>query len=403
MPTIESPSPEEFNALFVQACEDHQNQNYQEALDGYSTLIGYFPDAPILHYNLGLLLFEVQQYDRAVESFELASEKSPEDADIVFNLALSYKKNGDIATAITKYNRVLELEPDSIDAMYNLAGCYRDDKNYEFAILMYLKVLEGDSAHLAATNSLAYVYQRHGDTDKAVLFYKKVLQLDPEHEAAAHMLASLTGAEVTSSPESYVQDVFDNYSDHYEKSLVQELEYAVPEKIKKIVLTGDGWKNSFQYGLDLGCGTGLSGEAFCKQVTRIDGVDLAPKMVGIAREKDIYSSLHVVGISEYLENNVGPYDFVLAADVFGYLGDLEEAFSLVHKRSTEDVLFCFSTELAEGDGFTLRQTGRFAHSEAYVKALAKKTGWTIRSHHSSTLRKEQGEWIEGILWFMGKD
>ncbi|BHH82082.1 tetratricopeptide repeat protein [Desulforhopalus sp. 52FAK] len=402
MPTLSPLTAEEFNALFVQACEDHQNKKYQEALTGYSTLISYFTDAPILHYNLGLLLFEVEQYDDAVKSFEMAVKLSPEDADIVFNLALSYRRNGNIDSAIKSYIRALEIEPNSLDAMYNLAGCYRDQKNYQSAIQMYEKVLQGDSEHLAATNSLAYVYQRHGDNDKAVLFYQKVLQLNPEHQAAAHMLASLTGAEVTSSPDDYVQEVFDNYSDHYEDSLVKELEYAVPEKIQEIVITGTTWKKKFHYGLDLGCGTGLSGEAFLQNVAGFDGVDLAPKMVEIARRKEIYSSLYVSGINEFLSQNVGPYDFVLAADVFGYLGDLEETFSLLYNRTTEDVLFCFSTEATAGDSYTLRQTGRFAHSEAYIKNLAGKTGWTISGSHPTSLRKEQGEWIQGNLWFLGK-
>ena len=397
------PTPEECNALFCKACEDHQNGNYPAAQTGYLQLIEYFPEAPILHYNLGLLLFEIKEYSKAVASFRLAAEANPTDSDILFNLALSYKKVEDIDAAIEMYMAVLQHEPESIDALYNLAGCYREQKRYDSAIETYLKVIELESNHKSANNNLAYVYHLQGDREKAIFHYKKVLQIDPEHEAAAHMLAALTGEEVSSSPGEYVKEVFDNYSEYYEKSLVVELEYAVPQKMRDIVTNGEKWKKSFRHGLDLGCGTGLSGEAFHGMVERLDGIDLAPKMVEIAQEKNIYGELYVSGISEFLDTAVGPFDFVLAADVFIYLGDLKETLQSVYTRTTEDVLFCFSTETVTEPGYTLRLTGRFGHSTCYIEEIASNTGWKILQKQSSSLRKEKGAWIEGTLWFMGKD
>lgn len=397
------PTPEEFNALFTQACEDHQNQNYPAAEKGYLQLLGYFSEAPILHYNLGLLLLEIKEYGKAVESLLLAAKYNPTDSDILFNLALSYKKDGDLAAAIKMYKEVLQLEPDSIDALYNLGGCYREQKEFDKAIESYLRVIGLDCNHMSASNNLAFIYQLQGQTEKAIQCFKKVLELNPDHEAAGHMLAALTGAEVSSSPDAYVKEVFDNYSEHYEKSLVVELEYAVPEKIKHIIMTGDRLKKSFRYGLDLGCGTGLSGEAFHEMAERLDGIDLAPKMVEIADEKNIYGALYVSGIDEFLGRDVGLFDFVLAADVFGYIGDLKDVFTSVYHRTTEDVLFCFSTETVVGEGCKLRSTGRFAHSELYIEGIASGTGWQIREKHSASLRKEKGVWIEGNLWFMGKE
>lgn len=397
------PTPEEFNALFCTACEEHQNQNYPAAQKGYLQLLGYFSEAPILHYNLGLLFFEIKEYSKAVESLLLAAKYNPTDSDIIFNLALSYKKVGDLTAAIKKYKEVLQLESSSIDALYNLGGCYREKKKFSEAIEVYLRVLELDSSNMSANNNLAFVYQVQGNTDKAIQFFKKVLELNPDHEAAGHMLAALTGAEVSSSPDAYVKEVFDNYSDHYEKSLVVELEYAVPEKIKRIITSAERCRKVFDHGLDLGCGTGLSGEAFHGMTKQLDGIDLAPRMVDIAHEKNIYSALYVSGINDFLKEDVGPFDFVLAADVFGYLGDLKEVFTSVHMRTTENVLFCFSTETIAGSGYTLRSTGRFAHSDRYIEDLAAQTGWRLFEKHGASLRKEKGVWIEGNLWFMEKE
>ena len=397
------PTPEEFNALFCKACEDHQKQKYPAAQKGYQQLLSYFPEAPILHYNLGLLLFEIKEYSKAIESLLLAAQYNPTDSDIIFNLALSYKKNGDLEAAIKMYRQVLQLEPDSLDALYNLAGCYREQKEFQKAIESYLSVIELDSDYLSANNNLAFVYLVHGETEKAIQFFQKVLDLNSDHGAAAHMLAALTGAEVSSPPDSYVREVFDNYSDYYEQSLVVELEYAVPAKIKGIITTGEQLRKTFRHGLDLGCGTGLGGEAFHEMTERLDGVDLAHKMVEIAHEKNIYGALHISGIIEFLQEDVGPFDFVIAADVFAYLGDLKDTFTSVHMRTTEDVLFCFSTETVPGDGYKLRSTGRFGHSKRYIEDVAAQTGWQLLEQHSTSLRKEKDVWIEGNLWFMGKE
>lgn len=397
------PTTEEFNALFCKACEDHQNKKYLLAEKGYQQLISYFPDAPVLNYNLGLLFFETKEYVRAIESFLLAAEGNPDDSDIFFNLALSYKNRGDIEAAIAMYYKVLHLEPESMDALYNLAGCYREQKRYDEAALTYLKVLKQDSKHLSANNNLAFVYKLQGKTGEAIRSFKKVLKIHPGHEAAGHMLAALTGADVSSPPEKYVQEVFDNYSGYYETSLLEELEYGVPEKMKSIVTAGVNWKKSFQYGLDLGCGTGLCGAAFFEMPTRLDGLDLAPKMIEIARSKNIYEALHISGINEFLSSEVGPFDLVLASDVFAYLGELQDTLHSVYARTTEDVLFCFSTETISGSGYKLRSTGRFGHSTDYIEKTASDTGWKVLETHRTSLRKEKEAWVEGNLWFMGKD
>lgn len=391
---------EEFNAIFLKACEDHQNQRYEAARSGYKKLIYHFPDAPILHYNFGLLLYESQDFGEARKSFECAAELQPSDNDIIFNLALCCKQTGDIETALKYYKEVLKSEPESIDALYNAAGCYRDLKYLDESEHLYLRVLDLSPDHFSANNNIAYVYHLSGDIKKAVFYFKRVLELRPEHKMAEYMLAALTGAEVVASPKVYVKEVFDNYSNFYEKSLVEELQYTVPESIREVVEKGSSWKKSFDCGLDLGCGTGLSGESFADLIRQLSGVDLSPRMIDIAREKGIYHFLTECDVNEFLARDTRMYDFILAADVFIYLGELKETFRLLRQRAAADVLFCFSTESKTGEGFSLRLTGRFAHSSHYIERVACATGWQILEKHTSAIRREKDAWIKGDLWFM---
>ncbi len=398
--TKENINAEEFNAIFLKACEDHQNQRYEAARSGYEELLSHFPDAPILHYNFGLLLYECQNFGEARTSFNRAAELQPSDNDILFNLALSCKQTGDIETALKYYLEVLKSEPESIDTLYNAAGCYRDLKYLHEAEDFYLRVLALSPNHFSANNNIAYVYHLSGDIKKAVFYFKKVLELRPEHKMAEHMLAALTGAEVAAPPKVYVKKVFDNYSNCYEKSLVEELQYTVPESLREVVENGTSWKKSFDCGLDLGCGTGLSGESFVDLTRQLSGVDLSPGMIDIARQKGIYHSLTECDVNEFLAQDTRMYDFILAADVFIYLGELKETFHLLRQRATADVLFCFSTESETGEGFSLRLTGRFAHSSHYIERVAHATGWQILEKHTSTSRREKDAWIKGDLWFL---
>jgi predicted TPR repeat methyltransferase len=253
---------------------------------------------------------------------------------------------------------------------------------------------------VSANSNLAFVYHLTGESERAGYYYKKVLQYQPDHQAARHMLAALTGSAAVSSPESYVHEMFDNYSDHYEKSLVVELEYCVPTTLRRLLDERTDCKTTYRQGLDLGCGTGLSGQAFHDMVDVLDGIDLSEKMIALAEAKKIYHQLYAGNIVNFLQTSQKRYDFYLAADVFTYIGDLAETFSLLTARAHRDVLFCFSTECDQGTSYRLQQTGRFAHAPSYVETVAHQTGWQVAARHRTVLRKEKGSWVEGDLWFL---
>ena len=87
--------------------------------------------------------------------------------------------------------------------------------------------------------------------------------------------------------------------------------------------------------LDVGCGTGGAG-AWLKDYARsLVGVDVSDSMVELARKKMLYQELHVQPLNTYLETCTKSFDLVVAADVFSYVGKLEETFRQV---SLNDVI-----------------------------------------------------------------
>ncbi len=393
---------DEFNRLFLKACRAHHNGSFKEAQYGFISLLDSFSRAPVLHYNLGLVYFEQGLFSRAVAAFTEASRLDPTDVDTLFNLALSRKKGGDIDGAIVIFNRLLHKQPRSVDILYTLAGSYREIGRYPEAVEIYLKTLEIKPDHGEALNNLAYTYHLMGEYGKAAEYYGKVLEQDPEHEGARHMLTALSGKTSVTAPDGYIADVFDNYSKIYERSLVDELEYSVPDRLRTLLGDSGRWKH-FNHGLDLGCGTGLSGASFIDIVSRLDGVDLSGKMLDLAQKKNIYHTLYRENICSLLTRVDDYFDFYIAADVLGYVGELETVFSLLAERARSGAILCCSTEEMEGEIFQLRGTGRFAHSPHYVERIAAAGGWSLLRRRASLLRKERDGWVEGSLWLLQKD
>lgn len=394
-------TPEVINDLFQSACQLHQDGRLDEAKAIYHELLDHI-DAPLLHYNLGLIYYAQEEMGSALACFEHALAGNPEDTDSLFNLALCQKNCGRLEEASRSFMKLLDQDPNNVDTLYNLASCQRERRNDEEAIALYLKVLELAPDHRSATSNLAYMYQLTDDTARAIHYYQKLLELTPGHAAAKHMLASLLGNTPDSPPESYVRDIFDNYSDHYEESLVKNLQYNVPEQLRKHFNQLPNVPARFSHGIDLGCGTGLSGIAFNDIITILDGVDLSEKMLALAKEKQIYHSLVVGNISDALKGTNSTYDFAIAADVFAYFGNLHETFRLLSACTSPGSVFCFSTEAGSEERYALRPSGRFSHGHQYIRDLAAEFRWSIELQESTNLRMERGGWVSGYLWILRK-
>ena len=103
--------------------------------------------------------------------------------------------------------------------------------------------------------------------------------------------------------------------------------------------------------LDLGCGTGLVGNAFKDLAAggRLDGIDLAPRMIDVARKRGIYDDL-ILGDLETVLAAAGPsYDLIVSADTMVYLGDLAPTFRAWSTGSIPAAIYLFACEV-EGRG-----------------------------------------------------
>ena len=153
--------------------------------------------------------------------------------------------------------------------------------------------------------------------------------------------------------------------------------------------------------LDLGCGTGLCGELLRPLVDAIDGIDLSAAMLEQARGRGIYRHLERHELNAYLAARTTPADLFVAADVFGYIGDLAPAFAAVRRLLRAGGCFAFTVEqLLDGGDYTLQPCLRYRHSEDYVRRLAAQHGFTVRELAADTLRHDQQTPIPALYVYL---
>lgn len=212
-------------------------------------------------------------------------------------------------------------------------------------------------------------------------------------------------------PPSYIISLYSKFAEKFDNLLVQKLSYQTPTVLRQLV--DQHFPRTFSRGLDLGCGTGLSGAAFRDKIdNEWMGVDLSPQMIAKAQERQCYSSLQVGDVTSCLVDQAdSQLDFVLACDVLVYLGDLTSVLEGVFRVLKTNGVFAFSTELLENSNqdeeeFALHECARFAHSRGYIERLAAFSSachFEVICMERCTLRKNQGEDVIGTLTILKKN
>jgi predicted TPR repeat methyltransferase len=198
-------------------------------------------------------------------------------------------------------------------------------------------------------------------------------------------------------PQAYVARLFDDYAPRFDKHLIEKLGYRAPALIAD-ALSAVAPGRRFALGLDLGCGTGLMGEALRGRVDHLTGVDLSPGMIAKARERGLYDRLIADDAAALLTRERGQaYDLTVAADSLVYIGDLAPLFAAVATALAAGGLFAFSIETCADDGFRLEATMRFAHSRSYVEATAREAALQPLLIRSASSRRETGADVPGLI------
>lgn len=240
-------------------------------------------------------------------------------------------------------------------------------------------------------------HEAAGKMEQAVEAWSMALRVDPQDRAGAALKLSLAGATPLANrpPSAFVETLFDQYAERFDSSLVEKLGYRVPGLLALAIEQVE--PGPFAVTRDLGCGTGLMGERLRALTERLEGFDISSEMLRKARSKGIYDLLEKVDLQS-LPALAASANLVTAADVFMYLGALDEIFAGITAMQPLGGLFAFSVERHSGsEDFDLLASRRYAHSQQYLERLLVTHGYEIASMENQIIRMDRDAPIEGIL------
>lgn len=284
------------------------------------------------------------------------------------------------------------------DRRYEYARAYSDAGDHAAAADLFLQALERASGWLPALVGAADALIATGRQNEAEPLLREAAERDRDGLFGASLkLAALGLAEVPDAPpEAYVRGLFDDYANRFETALVEDLGYRAPWLIADLIE-----KHSpgacFGRAVDLGCGTGLMAEALKGRVGHFAGCDLSPEMVGRADAGNRYQELAVAEATAFLSERTETLDLVTAADVLVYVGALDSLFRHVAAHLVSGGLFAFTVEEAMSGDLVLRDSLRYAHSEAYIRHALSEAGLAVTELMRDTLRFDRGEPIRGLI------
>lgn len=346
------------------------------------------------HYQAG-------HFEHAERAFEGSLALLPGRASTLTNLGAARLKLGRANEALQALDEALQHDPDNVETLGLRATALAELGLKREALAAFDRLIAVNPDIAQAWSLRGSVLNELGRRDEAVRSYEQAVALGADPELHRYYLAALAHESAPSTaPRHYVEGLFDSYADGFDSQLVSALKYQAPQVLARGLAA---LQRRFDVALDLGCGTGLCGPLVKPFCVRIDGVDLSAGMLEKARALDVYAQLTHADIHEFLDQVNVPYDLVLAADVFIYVGALERVFGQVARVVPAGGVFCFSLEEASDDeGLVLRASRRYAHSQRYIRELAARHGFAVQSLVRAPVREEERVAIPGLYFWLAR-
>ncbi|MBE6452082.1 MAG: tetratricopeptide repeat protein [Alphaproteobacteria bacterium] len=448
-------SDKNFVEAKVNLAMSFKKENMAKAIEDMKKLTIEFANSSMVFYGLACLYFENKDFNKSWNCAIKAKELAPTDDNVRVLLGKLACIDKQFENAKIYFAKAELINPFNIEAIRGLADIYSKESNFEEAEVRYKKLLQADAKNFEVHNNYAEMLQRQGRKAEALEEYRAAViinhksaevcnnlalilrdvgefdealgllfnalnyspnadeisinisetlmilaETDKEkafkiaenwfnsHKTnifAQHLYATFKGEDFEDN-KIYAKKLFDHFADNYEL-VMQNLGYSVPLAMGRIAGSLEGRI------LDLGCGTGLVGQALKNDRNKIIGVDISQKMIDRAATKKVYDKLIKADIIEFIQNN-NDFDWVVCADVLGYIGDL----SLIVKSLKNNNLL-FSVETSEKcEKYKISESGRYKHNPEYIDNLLYENGFRNIIKEKTILRCENNIPVEGMIF-----
>lgn len=353
--------------------------------------------------NLGNVYLRSEQEAKAREMYRGVIRDAPDHANAWSNLGIAERLLKNPVAAEAAFREAIRIASEHADAHANFASFLFNNRRIAEAMEHLYKAISINPKHSSGSRILlSRAYLATGETDKAIDIFIEWEDETPDDPVPKHYLAALTGNNVpTRAADGYVSKVFDNFASTFDEQLAR-LDYRAPDIISAALrgALGERADRAALIGLDAGCGTGLCGPLVRGHFSRLEGVDLSPKMLEKASKRVDYDALHCAELTSFISAHARAYDVILSADTLCYFGRIDEVCAASAKALKPDGVLIFSLEeekQAGGEGYRLQPHGRYCHEEAYVRQALAGAGATSILIQHDTLRYEAGMPVPGLI------
>jgi tetratricopeptide (TPR) repeat protein len=167
-----------------------------QAIEIINAGLQFYPEHPLLMYNLALALSDLNQVTEALAALSTAEDKLSEVRPSV-QLAISYEqalglyKIGQYEKAEAKLIPVLQKISNESEIFYLQGLVQHKLKKYPEAVKQFQKAVELNDNHFEALNELGVIALENSRKDWAIEFFKRSLKANPNYEPAMKNLDGL--------------------------------------------------------------------------------------------------------------------------------------------------------------------------------------------------------------------
>ena len=377
----------EIKFLLGQALENNGDKDV--ALQKYYQALALQNNDDEIMTHIADLEAESGESATAEKYYKQALTLNPQNLAAHVNLANLLCSKNRTVEALEEYRQAVLLAPDKPEICYNLALVVKSSADYEQALALMFQAFyalppRNDWALNIAETLMLYAAE---EPQKAQIIAANWLKKMPQYVVAEHISTVLNGQKSPVEKE-YNRLLFENFAPSYEQTL-QKINYSVVAKIAEFYAPLNGKI------LDLGCGSGLVAEQLKNSENSFIGVDISPKMLELARNKNIYDELVESDIEAYLQQNQHSLPpTIIAADVFCYFADLTPIFKLCAPQR-----LIFSVEInTKIQDIAQQINGRYQHNPQWVEKQLQAAGYKKINTTKITLRQENNSAVEGMLF-----
>jgi predicted TPR repeat methyltransferase len=366
------------------------------------TMLGQLPPGLDVAQLKVMLNMNIGRYAAAIAELERAEQAFGGSEPLIASKAMALRLNGDETGAVETLRRWCAAHPTDVKALTNLA----DHLNDTGAIAAAVEVAEKAAAlapdDAAIASQLGKARLALGDRPGAAAALRRSLELDPSDPlGAAHSLAVAEGRVPAGLAVGTMRATFEEFAGYYDRKMLDRLGYRGPQIISEALDAEVASELSPPWDvLDLGCGTGLVGAALADRARQMVGIDLSPRMLDLARRRQLYDELIEGELIDVLtRRRADRYDVIVAGEVFVYFGDLAPLLAAIRPVLHPGGYLVFNTECApdeEGD-FVPRPSRSFAHSQPYLWRVVARHGFAMRRQIPCSVRTERHRPLDSQL------